>query len=478
MIGLDSADIDFLTASLGSLPNLRALFEGGTLTRLRSPAGFMSASVWPTFSTGQLPGVHGHYYPMQWDPSTMRLRRVSADWLGFEPWWYELGRRGLPITTLNVQVLCTNSTAPGIEVVNWGAQSFDHFRCNVPELGREIRRRFGEHPMGPDVPLRMSGPRLQALRRELLEGVRRRGELMRFVMGQADWRLCISVFTECHRAGHYFWPAPGPHVLEDPGSALLDVHRALDREIGQILAGVDLRETTVIVFALHSMGPNTSQLHFVPEVLDRINAGFRPVPDGLPARPQRSLMRVLRDRLPAKLQEAIARHVPESVRDWVTSRAFGGGIDWERAPGLLLPSGGEVLLRCNLVGRERLGALIEESEAQRRYVERVRDTLLELRVADTGAPLVRQVVFPTWDFDGPRHHVLPDVAAVWNALAPATEIYSPSLGPFRASLATGRSGNHHAAAFAVVAGRRPEPGQAPELRDLTSFAGYVRALLS
>jgi len=385
---------------------------------------------------------------------------------------------GVPVTTLNVQVLCTNSIAPGIEVVNWGAQSFDEFRCNIPELGREIRRRFGEHPMGPDVPVRMSPSRLRALCHELLEGVRRRGELTRFVMSQADWRLCICVFTECHRAGHYFWPAPGPHPLEDPASMLLEVHRALDREIGQILAGVDLRQTTVIVFALHGMGPNTSQLHFVPELVDRINVGFRNTADGLPPRRQRSLMRVLRDRLPARLQEAIARRVPESVRDWVTSRAFGNGIDWERAPGLVLPSGGEVLLRCNLVDRERRGALVEGSEVHRRYVESVRDALLALRVAGTGAPLVRQVTTPTRDFDGPRRHLLPDVAAVWNELAPATEIHSPALGSIRARLATGRSGNHRGAAFAVIAGCRPEPGQAPELRDITGCGDYVTTLLS
>jgi hypothetical protein len=478
MIGLDSMDIDCLSASLGSLPNLRALFEGGLLTRLSSPADAMSASVWPTFSTGQSPGDHGHYYPMQWDPNTMRLRRVSADWLGFEPWWYELGRRGVPVTTFDVQVLCTSATAPGIEVVNWGAQSFDQFRCNIPDLALEIRRRFGDHPMGPDVPVSMSRPRLQALGSELLEGVRRRGELTRFVLAQADWRLGICVFTECHRAGHYFCPGPGPHPLGDPRSVLLDVHRAIDREIGQILAGLDFRETTVIVFSLHGMSANTSQLHFVAQMLDRINARFTPGPGGRPPRPQRSLMRVLRDRLPARFQEIVARRVPERARDWVTSRAFGRGIDFKRAPGLLVPSGGEAFVRCNLAGRERRGALIEGSEAHRRYLEGLREALLALRVAGTDVPLVRQVSLPSQDLDGPRRHLLPDVAAVWNDLPPATEAFTPGLGTLRARLATGRSGNHRAAAFALVAGRRPEPGQAPELRDIAGFARYVTALLS
>jgi predicted AlkP superfamily phosphohydrolase/phosphomutase len=478
MIGLDSMDIDFLTSSLGSLPSFRELFATGAVTRPTSPADLLSASVWPTFSTGQPPGVHGHYYPMQWDPSTMRLRRVSADWLGFEPWWYALGRRGLPVTTVDVQVLCTSSTAPGIEVVNWGAQSFNKFRCNIPELGVEIRRRFGPHPMGADVPVAMSRRRLLRLRRELLAGVRRRGELMRYVMSRADWCLCIAVFTECHRAGHYFWPVPGPHALEDPGAALLEVYRAIDEEIGRLLVGLDLRQTTVILFSLHGMEPNTSQLHFIPEVVDRINTTFRPDPAGLPPRRQRSVMRVLRERLPARLQETVARHVPESVRDWVTSRAYGAGIAWKRAPGLILPSGGEALFRCNLVGRERHGALAEGSETHRRYLDGVREALLELRVTGTGAKIVEQVAFPTQDFDGPRRHLLPDMVAIWNQLEPATEIHSPRLGVFRAKLGTGRSGNHRGAAFAVVAGRRLEPGQAPALRGVADFAGYVRALVS
>lgn len=259
---------------------------------------------------------------------------------------------------------------------------------------------------------------------------------------------------------------------------LLDVHRALDREIGEILAGVDLRTTTVIVFSLHGMEPNPSQLHFFPRLLDRINSAFLPAAEGPRPRPQRSLMRVLRERLPGRLQEAIARRVPESVRDWVTSRAFGKGIDWKRAPGLMLPSGGEALLRCNVVGRERHGALIEGSEVHRRYVEGVREALLALRVAGTGEPLVRQVGTPTQDFDGPRRHLLPDVAAVWSELPPATDIHSPAFGPLRARLATGRSGNHRGVAFALIAGCRPESGQAPALRDITGFAGYVTTLLS
>jgi hypothetical protein len=67
---------------------------------------------------------------------------VSADWLGFEPWWYDLGRRGFPVTTVDVHVLGANSTAPGIEVVNWKAQSFDTCWGQAASIA-DVRERQG-----------------------------------------------------------------------------------------------------------------------------------------------------------------------------------------------------------------------------------------------------------------------------------------------------------------------------------------------
>ena len=72
-----------------------------TFTELTCTAPDLTSSVWPTFATGTPPGEHGIYYPMQWDPDSMRLRRVTADWLYYEPFWYELARQGTKVTVLD-----------------------------------------------------------------------------------------------------------------------------------------------------------------------------------------------------------------------------------------------------------------------------------------------------------------------------------------------------------------------------------------
>ena len=76
LLELDSLSLDFVSAHLSSLPTLRSLLDGGgQLVETRSTADIASASVWPTFATGELPGVHGHYYPFQWHAGKMRFYR-------------------------------------------------------------------------------------------------------------------------------------------------------------------------------------------------------------------------------------------------------------------------------------------------------------------------------------------------------------------------------------------------------------------
>jgi predicted AlkP superfamily phosphohydrolase/phosphomutase len=469
-IGIDSAALRFVEAHLGSLPTLRRLFATGAVLRLASPADVLSASVWPTFYTASPPGEHGQYYPMQWDHETMRLRRVGSDWLPCEPFWRPLARDGLRVTTLDVQTLQASPGRDTLEVVNWGSQSFSSFHCSRPDVGREIVRLFGRHPMGPDVPVDKTRRRLAASRRQLLDGARRRGALVRWLLAREPWQLFVAVFPECHRAGHYFWSdEAGPDA-----DTLLEVHAAVDREIGEVLACVDRATTTVVVFSLHGMGPNNAQAHFLPELLDRLNARFAAELGHAPPR-RASVLRTLRERVPGPVQEAVARAVPEHVRDWVTSRALAGGLDGSPTPGFVLPSGGEGFVRLTLAGRERGGLLERGGAGERRYHELLRDALLGLRTTD-GAPLVEDVVAVRERFAGARAEALPDVAITWRELAPAHEVDSPHVGRLRARLGTGRGGNHVASAFAVIDGPGRDAPPVAAMRDIRDLASLVRDL--
>lgn len=481
MIGLDSADLDYVEPRLPFLPNLQRLFGRSVVRRLETPASVMSACVWPTFYTASHPGHHGQYFPIQWDPATMEMRHVGSDWLDCEPFWRPLAREGLPVTTLDVQMVYPSRTPDGVELVNWGSNTLGGFHCSRPDVGREVERLFGTHLLQPDIPVEKSPERFAAIRKTLVSGAKRRGELSRWLLKNTSWKLFITVFQECHRAGHYFWKESTDSTAgdSDDDNAMLEVYRALDAEVAGILDQIDERETTVIVFSLLGMGPNRVQMHLVPRVIERINAQFA-TSGAAPtvARPlgKRSLMGLLREYLPPAVQERVALVMPTKVRDWVVGRAYAGAVDWATTPGFALPTGGEGFIRVNLAGREAKGWVERGSEVHRRYLDAVREGFLSLNRAGTGEPLASEVIFPAERFPGPRADYLPDVSITWRPGGPATSVHSDRLGDFTGRLKTGRDGNHRAVAFATVAGPARESRQAQSMASIVDLAGLVRDL--
>jgi predicted AlkP superfamily phosphohydrolase/phosphomutase len=486
LIGIDSADLDYIEPRLPFLPNLRRLFADGIVRRLATPADVMSACVWQTFYTGTLPGEHGQYFPIQWDPETMKLRHVGSDWLGSEPFWRPLARAGLPVTTLDVQMTFPSRTPDGVEIINWGSKSLGEFHCNRPEVGRQIARLFGTHVLQADIPVEKSPERFAALRKTLLAGAKRRGELSRWLLKQTDWKLFVTVFQECHRAGHLFWRDGANAAVTPPGDSdasdtMLEVYRAVDHEVGELLEGIDPRETTVVVFALMGMGANRAQMHLVPQVVERINALFLSPGGAATAaaavRPKGSIMGLLREKLPAALQERIGMAMPARVRDWVVGRQYAGALDWRRTPGFALPTGGEGYIRANIAGREAEGYLEPGSGEDRRYLDFVREGFLSLRHAATGEPLVEAVTVLAERFPGPRSRYLPDLSITWRPGGPATRVHSDSLGDFGGRLKTGREGNHRGVAFAAVAGPGRNSRRAASLENIVDLAGLMQELL-
>ncbi|HLA11745.1 MAG TPA: alkaline phosphatase family protein [Pyrinomonadaceae bacterium] len=477
LIGIDAGDVDFIKASLDKLPRLRQVFAEGSFLKLRSTADILTSSVWPTFSTGTLPGEHGAYYPMQWDPVTMNLRRVAADWIYYEPFWYELARQGTRIAVLDVPFSLASRLEHGVEILNWGSQEcLDSFGSNRPELGREVLRRFGKHPMGNEIPVEEPTARLELIRKNLVAGARRKGELARWLMETTDWNLFITVFAECHRGGHLFWPEPANDRI--PANALTEVYEAVDQAVGHILDGADMEKVTAIVFSVHGMRQNFTQEHFVLPMMERINAAFEREGTFVATTPEtrRNPMRLLREAVPGQLQYMVAKAVPSGVRDWVVKRTFCGGLD-SQTPGFALPASGEGYLRYNLIGREAEGALELDSERYRRYRDWLRECLFSFKDAATDTPIVKDIVAPSALYPGPRDGYLPDLVVLWNDLLPASEIYSGTLGRISGRLTTGRTSDHQPDGFAIVAGNKRAIENAPALEHITDFAKLARNVL-
>jgi predicted AlkP superfamily phosphohydrolase/phosphomutase len=456
MIGLDAAELPFVREHANALPTLSRLLSSAKA--LESTAYCLAGSVWPTFYTGKGPGEHGIYHHLQWDAAAMRLRRVTDQWLWAEPFWYELERRGKSIISIDVPMTFAARLSRGVEVINWGSHdTLSATSAHPASLKRDIHKRFGKHPMGCEIPVDKTLVQLENIRANLVAGARRKAELSRWLAESRPWDFFLTVFGETHRGGHILWPgADAPGEVAVPLTALLDVYRAVDDAVAHLLESPVMQGATVILFALHGMGANISQEHFVPKIVDRINAEFAgnssQTDEPKPAHGQRSLMRTLREKLPAGLQNAIARAVPVGVRDFVVNRSVTGGHDWANTPGLALLADLHGYFRFNLRGRESAGSADPDSDALRRYRTLVEERFRSLTVSATGKPLVKDMIWTPDAFPGVRQGHLPDLIITWNVAEQATAITSKELGTIESHPATGRSGNHRPEGFCAVTG--------------------------
>jgi predicted AlkP superfamily phosphohydrolase/phosphomutase len=492
MVGLDAAELSFVREHAASLPVLSRLLlaSESPAKLLESTASRLAGSVWPTFYTGTGPGEHGIYHHLQWDPSAMRLRRVTDCWLWAEPFWYELERRGRSVIAIDVPMTFPSRLARGVEVINWGSHdTLSATSAGPASLKRQILRRFGKHPMGCEIPVDKALAELERIRANLVTGARRKGELSRWLAESQPWDFFLTVFGETHRGGHILWPgADAPGEIAVPATALLDVYRAVDDAVGHLLDSPAMKGATVVFFALHGMGPNISQEHFVPKIVDRINAEFAGAGAGVPAAAgshgeaapapahgQRSLMRTLRERLPGGLQNAIARAVPVGVRDFVVNRSVTGGHDWRTTPGFALLADLHGYFRFNLRDREAAGSLDPRGPAYDRYRALVERRFSELTVPATSRPLVKDLAWAADAFPGARQGHLPDLIVSWHVAPQATEVQSEPLGTIHSRPATGRSGNHRPQGFCAIAaaGREVDLASVSHIADLANFAKHV-----
>lgn len=483
MLELDSLSLPFLRQHAEQLPTFRALLESGALVQTDTTADIASASVWPTFATGQLPGGHGHYFPFQWLAGEMRFcRSYAAAWKGaldYEPFWYALARRGVECIVLDAVQAVPHPNPPCLEINDWSAQSSGQPQASDPAVLAELRRRFGRRPIGMEITVAKSRRLSMSLQRQAIRSLRQKADAILWLGQARPWRFYLASIQDVHRAGHNLWPAAGEFASDVPEDALLNVYRVLDEQVGRILRAYDDGDTHIVLFTLNGMAPNRAQNHLLPQLLHRLNqlylTGKR---DRSVSRRRPGLMAALRDSLPARLQYSANRLLGERIQDWVVNREYTGGLDWTRTLSFAVPTGGEGLIRLNVRGRERAGALGPDGSCMTSYLEWLRERILAVRLSGSGKPLVSEFLLLRELYPGPRGDLLPDIALKWAPSAPANEIWSEDVGTICNRLTTGRGGNHTGEAFAFLAGTLNCSEQRGRLRHIRDYAPLASRLLA
>jgi predicted AlkP superfamily phosphohydrolase/phosphomutase len=326
--------------------------------------------------------------------------------------------------------------------------------------------------------------------------------------GMPDWDFFLAVEGEAHGAMEGLWHGVDPgHPLhthpsgEAAGRALTDVHRGVDRFLGDLASAAP--DAAVVAFTMGGMGANHSDVPsmvLLSELLYRrafgrpllsVPSAWASEPDSLPVLggdddwSQASLDWVPvpdkpRSSLGQRLRAAAVRRLPRPFR---AARPLKQGLPWQpaaryqpywsRMPAFALPSFYDGRIRINLRGRERCG-MVEPS----RYEETCRQLaslLGECRNPRTGEPAVETIERAATRDPLALSGSEADLLVIWRGVSAAIE--HPRLGlvgpvPLR------RTGGHTGPyGMAFVAAPGVEPGDRG-VRSAFDVVPTIAALLA
>jgi predicted AlkP superfamily phosphohydrolase/phosphomutase len=460
VIAVDAMEWDLVRqwAEEGKLPALRSLMEEGASGELSTPAEQLPDTVWPSLLTGLNPARLEKYFYVQYDASIQGLRHVTDDAISAAPVWKILSEAGVRVGVADVAKFGARP-CHGFQVANWGAHATAARKESFPpELWQQIQSRFGNHPVGDCDRVDDRFTALRDLRERVLRGVRMHGDLFRWLMQTQPWDVLFAGFSEAHCIGHHFWRfADEKHPRHTSAGgldgAIEDVYRALDREIGEMvaLAGEGVR---VFVVSGHGMGPIFHASWNLSEILGRLGYGSKtPVRKGS-VNPWRMLKMIL----PGRMQYAIRDALPAALRDQLLYLWYAGDRKWRGCRAFPVPNNDSVgAIRIAVKGRDKYG-LVEPGGEYDRVCKDIADALRELTDPQTGRPVVKRVTLTHEKFSGPFLHQLPDITVLWDQTFPWSALSSPRFGTLTVRRQDSRSGSHTPHGFVVMRGPGIEGG--------------------
>jgi predicted AlkP superfamily phosphohydrolase/phosphomutase len=478
-------------ATEGVLPTMRTLLTRGLAGSTESVAGFFVGSTWPSFYTGASPAEHGLHSLVQLLPGTYQLDRVLGTGLpAREPFWCHLGRAGRRVAILDVPLSPVTAGLNGIQMVEWGSHdATGGFRTWPRELARQVRTRFGVHPLTESCDVDHRSPaQFVELTRRLVAGVRAKTALTRHYLANDDWDLFVQVFTEAHCAGHQAWHLHDPThpgwddtAVAVTGDPLREVYVAIDSALGEILGDVG-RDTLVLVLASHGMAHRVGAQFLLRDVLVRLGAAAPP----LSGEPSRTTIATALTRAWAHTPEMLRQPVRGArarVRHWRDSRAWPRPLPPEAANGDCFVVDNGLLvggIRLNLAGREPRGRLAAAAVPE--FTLQLERDLLGVFDTDFERPIVQRVVSTDALYTGACHERLPDVMVEWShdrPLGSATigagrgarlRLASSRIGTLEGVNSYCRSGDHRREGLFVALGPGLEPGRLAEPVSIMDFA--------
>lgn len=490
-IGWDAADAELVDrwCDAGLLPNIARMRARGASARMATTADVFHVSAWPSIFTGTTADKHGLYHAYVTPPGHQGLTRPRPDSTPFPFLWRLLSDRGKRCVIVDPFLTCPLHPFNGVQIIDWGSWSWFWEPTITPDsLRAEVRAKFGAYPAEDHSKVGIVPPTdFSGFLQRLLAGVRKKTDVVKWLMTREDWDFFLVVFGESHPAGHYFWqfhdpsfPAASVKDQEALRHALRDIYVALDQAVGELLHEAG-EGTMTVVASGDGMGANYSGSHIVPDMLGRMglvqgadrasgaSGNDRPAGGG-------TLLGNIRNMIPKSVRMAVSNALLSRAQQEKLSIHFKtAGIAWNLTRAYQIENANEGYIRVNLKGREPEG-IVEPGHDYDVLCDELHRTMQGLVNPANGERAVAAVHKTHALFHGPRRDHLPDVVVCWNMDARVTtELQAERYGIARSAepswgLAPYYTGNHYPNAFAVVAGPGVPEGMSLEGSHILDLA--------
>ncbi len=487
LLGFDAADPDLVErwAREGKLPAMADLMARGTWARTSGEELLFEHGVWSSLLSGVSVARHGFHFFWQPVPGSYGLELKRGRDLGVAPFWAELAGSERSVLVLDPPDVAPVPGVRGMQVSEWATHS--HYpplalSAEPASAVAAVRRAFGpREQIGEKIGATVAEDR--SIVDRLIARAARKGACVRDLLAQGDHDLVVAVFAEAHTGGHQAWEyrrdakGDGPRADHGMGDALLRLYRAVDDEIGRIVAALPPSAT---VFVTSSVGLLAQ--YPIEELTESFcrQLGYQAAPQATPsdgAPQKRTLTSVLRSLVPERARNLVSRFLPFHVQARLLSEKFAASTDWSRTTAYAPPGYYTGCVRVNLQGREPMGIVAPGVEYDA-VLARLEEDFHALRHAETGEPVIARTVRTREAFGGEVHPALPDLIVFWREHdRPLLRLTHPRAELTQTPHAFHRGSHHIAEGLLVAAGPAVRAaGRASEVNPL-ALAPTLLALL-
>jgi len=317
--------------------------------------------------------------------------------------WDMAGQAGLMVAIVNVPMTYPPAPVNGFIVPGMPTPTPDPV-AYPDRIQEELRRLFPDYRVQEEE----MGENLPALLSEIERTSRARSDAILHYMKNADWDLFVGVFTATDRLQHFFWhylDATHPRHEEDPTveRRLMAIYQLLDDILGEAMKIAEKVGAPLWLVSDHGFNgcDRAFSLNLWLEQEGLLKRKVVPPPSAIRSRVLNGLrrtrfLRKLKQRLPGLRSIHMGR---KAYRAPLADR-----IDWNGTKAYFSEDGG---IRVNLQGREPEGTV--PPDRYERFLDVLKEKLLEIRDPITGASPVVQVFRKGELYRGPHADMAPDL---------------------------------------------------------------------